>query len=118
MINIEGIQVLNTYVTKSPGLAGIIIILIVGLFALAAGIALFVDKDIGAGIFCTIYGAIVVLICIFGYTNRVQETHYDVLINNSTSLTEVYDKYRIDGKDGDIYHLILREELEEDKTND
>ena len=118
MINVEGIQVLNTYVTKSPDLAEVILVSIFGLFILVCGIALFVDKETEAGIFCTIFGAIIVLISIFGYTDRVQETHYDVLIDSSTSLTEVYDKYKIDGKDGDIYHLILREEPEEDKTND
>lgn len=118
MINIEGIQVLNTYVTMSPDLGGVILVSIVGLLILVVGFALLITKDTEAGIFCTIFGTSIVLLSIFGYINRVQETHYDVLINNSTSFTEVYDKYKIDGKDGDIYHLILRGEPEEDKTND
>ena len=118
MINIEGIQVLNTYVTMSPRLDGVILISIVGLLMLIVGFALFITKDTEAGIFCIIFGTIIALLSIFGYINRVQEIHYDVLINNSTPLTEVYDKYKIDGKDGDIYHLTLRGEPEEDKTND
>ena len=118
MINIEGIQVLNTYVTTSPDLAGVILISILGLTILLVGFALFITKDTEAGIISIIFGTIIALLSVAGYINRVQETHYDVLINNSTPLIEVYDKYKIDGKDGDIYHLTLRREPEEDKTND
>ena len=118
MINIEGIRVLNTYVTESPDFGWMILLLIFGLFVLSVGIVSFIYKEIGCGIFCIMLGAFMVLMSISGLTNRVPITHYDVLIDDSTSLTEVYDKYKIDGKDGDIYHLILREEPEEDKAND
>lgn len=118
MINIEGIRVLNTYVTKSPDFGITMLALIFGLGILAVGVVLLIYKELGEGIFCTVFGAFMALVAIFSLTNRVSATHYDVLIDDSTSLTEVYDKYKIDGKDGDIYHLILREEPEEDKTND
>ena len=118
MINIEGIRVLNTYVTKSPDFGAIMLALIFGLGILALGVVFLIYKELGEGIFCTVFGAFMVLVAIFLLTSRVPITHYDVLIDNSASLTEVYDKYKIDGKDGDIYHLILREEPEEDKIND
>lgn len=118
MINIEGIQVLNTYITKSPDFGAIMLALIFGLGILAIGVVLLIYKELGEGIFCTTFGTFIVLVAILLFTSRVPITHYDVLIDDSASLTEVYDKYKIDGKDGDIFHLILREVPEEDKTND
>lgn len=118
MINIEGIRVLNTYVTKSPNFVAIMLTLILGLGVLIIGVIFLIDKDLVDGIPCTIFGTFTVLVAIFLFTSRVPITHYDVLIDDSASLTEVYDKYKIYGKDGDIYHLILREEPKEDKAND
>lgn len=60
----------------------------------------------------------VIFLSIYGFTHMALITHYDVLIDDSVSLVEVYDKYKIDGKYGDIYHLILRKQTEEDKAND
>lgn len=118
MINIEGIRVLNTYTTKEPDLIALIFILALGIVLGVCAVCLLNDNDKFAAIPCFIISIAIIFISIYGFTHIASTTHYDVLIDNSTSLTEVYDKYKIDGKDGDIYHLILREETEEEKTND
>lgn len=118
MINIEGIQVLNTYAIKEPDLIVLIIILTLGVVLGAFAACLLYYNNKLAAILCFIISIAVIFLSIYGFTHITLTTHYDVLIGDSVSLVEVYDKYKIDGKDGDIYHLILREETEEDKTND
>ena len=118
MINIEGIRVLNTYVTKEPDLIALILILILGIFLVFGGVYLLNCNDKLTAIPVFIFSIVVVFLSIYGLTHITLITHYDVLIDDSVSLVEVYDKYKIEGKDGDIYHLILLEETKEDKTSD
>lgn len=118
MTNIEGIQVLNTYVTKSPNLLLIICIFLFGLFMGICGFWLIFDGSEIEGIFCIAFSIIIILLATYGSLDIDQTTHYDALIDESTPFIKVYDKYDIEGKDGDIYHLILRKQTEKDKADD
>ena len=109
MINIEGIQVLNFYTTKEPNLIGVIFVLILGIFLGVCAIPLLLDNEKLAAISCFIISIAFIYLSIYGFTHRALITHYDVLIDDSVSLVEVYDKYKIEGKDGDIYHMILKD---------
>ena len=118
MINIEGIQVLNTYAAKEPDLIGVIFVLMMGIVLGVCAILLLLNDGKFESIPVFIISIAVVSLSTYGLTHITLITHYDVLIDDSVSLVEVYDKYKIEGKDGDIYHLILLEETKEDKTSD
>lgn len=118
MISIEGIRVLNSYTTKEPDLFAAILILTLGIALGVCAVYFLYDNDKLAAIPCFIVSITIVFMSIYALTHITLITHYDVLINDSVSLVEVYDKYKIEGKDGDIYHLILRKQTEEDKAND
>lgn len=118
MTNIEGIQILNTYVTKSPNLLPVICIFLFGLFMGICGFWLIFDDSKPEGSFCIAFAIIIIFLATYGLLNRNQTTHYDVLIDKTTPFTEVFSKYYIEGKDGDIYHLIQRKQTEKDKADD
>ena len=65
MINIEGIQILNTYVTKSPDLFPIICIVLCGLFIGICGFWLIFDDSEPEGIFCIGFSIIIILSLLF-----------------------------------------------------
>lgn len=118
MTNIEGIQILNTYVTKSPDLFYTICLLLVGLIMGFCGAYFIYDDSKIEAAFCFFISIIMVSLTTYGLLNRNSTTHYDVLIDKSIPFVEVYDKYNIEGKDGDIYHLVLKKQTEKDKADD
>ena len=108
-VTIDGVQVLNVYTTSQLNLCvGIIFLLLCAAF-IAIGCIAIKDKEIALGIFATSIGAIFTTITIVAIVLNSVETHYDVLIDDSVSFNSIYSYYEIDGNDGEIYHLTLRD---------
>lgn len=111
MINIEGVTVLNTYSSVEPELSAIIMLFIIAILFLMLSALGFKTKDFGSGISLLILGVAMSLVSIHLCSIRETKTHYDALIDDSVSFNSIYEQYKIDGKDGDIYHLILKNEV-------
>ncbi len=107
----NGVTVLNTYSSVEPELAPIIILFVIAILFLMFSAFEFKVKDFCGGITLLIIGVVLSLISIYLYSNRETNTHYDALIDDSVSFNSIYEQYKIDGKDGDIYHLTLRSEV-------
>lgn len=107
----NGVTVLNTYSSAEPELAPIIMLFIIAILFLMLSALGFKTKDLGSGISLLILGVAISLVSIYLYSSRETKTHYDALIDDSVSFNSIYEQYKIDGKDGDIYHLTLRNEV-------
>ena len=105
----EGITILNEFVVDNAP---------VGWFAIVAGVALlgvcfwalisFIGwREYGYSIAFVILGAICSGLIVFGATiiNTPPETRYQVLIDESVSMSEFFEKYEILEQEGKIYTI-------------
>lgn len=109
----NGITVLNTYSSVEPELTAIIMVFIIAILFLMFSAFAFKAKDFCNGTSILILGVAISLVSIYLCSSRETKTHYDALIDDSVSFNSIYEQYKIDGKDGDIYHLTLRSEVVE-----
>ena len=109
MNNIEGITVLNSYTNYAFNVGAICVAIFLFLVSSALGIWLLFNQESGLGYFCIVISSIFIATLSLLLVFNKDVLHEDVLISDSVSFNEIYDKYEIEGKDGEIYHLILRE---------
>ena len=104
----NGITVLNEYSKTHFNVFFIIFIAIAAIVFLICTIVSFSDMEAGSGIFSAICFLLLTLTFIIMITNNSLDYYKDVLIDDNISFTELYEKYEVVGKDGDIYHLKVK----------
>ena len=106
---IEGITLLNQFETTVDGGAYIALIIggILTLAWLTLAIFCFCDYEVGAGISVSILAVIASILPMTGVAEitKPPETHYQVLIDESVSMTEFFEKYEIIEVEGSIYTI-------------
>lgn len=114
----NGIQVLNTYTVASFNIFIGIVVLILCATIIVIGSICIKDRDMVFGIPVVFIGVVFAVIILFLIAHNDSETHYDVLIDDSVSFNSIYSHYIIDGKDGEIYHLTLRDSIKDVNSRD
>lgn len=108
----NGITVLNEYSMLNYSIIGIIFHGILTLMFLIIAIMAFTDNEVFVGILCSTMLLIFASLMFIRITTNRVVYYEDVTIDENVPFVEFYDKYIINGKDGDIYHLQLREAKE------
>lgn len=110
MNTIDGVTVLNSHIENTVNIewacVGICLYCIIFLF----GIIMLCEKEYILGIFLIVLSLIMTVTTSLGLYFNKEVLHEDVLIGDSVSINDIFDKYEVKGKDGEIYHLILKEE--------
>lgn len=111
----DGITILNSYekLTNSSTIAGCLILGIWFFAALAIIIIMWciTKKTNWKEIVISIIFIILSCVCWFNIPEKAYITYYQVTIDDSVSINEVYDKYKIIDTEGEIYTIIEREDL-------
>ena len=103
----DGVTILNTYVTYSDGWSAVMATGVVGgILLLIAGIHLISDGEILAGI---VLALSVLLIC-NGCYRIPQTTYYESLVDSSVSWKELSEKYKVVKIRGQLITLVERQE--------
>lgn len=105
---IDGITVLSTYTqTACYGISAFFLLL--AIFGIAFGLGFASvgwladdSKWCTSGIIVTILGILFAICC---YASRTVETHYKVILDDSVSMNEFYQHYKVTNIDGLIYTI-------------
>lgn len=111
----DGVTILNTYekLTNNNVIAGLLILGIWSFAALAIIIIMWcITKKVNwKEIVVSIIFIILSCICWFNIPEKSYTTYYQVTIDDSVSINEVYEKYKIIDTEGRIYTIVDKEDL-------
>lgn len=109
----EDVEVLNTFVKGGCDFDVGILAIIIGIVAIVALIAaiclLRADPDAGTALIFSIILLCLSIACIYQSFFEEETTYYQVIINDSVSMVEFYEKYDIVGVEGRIYTIKEKE---------
>lgn len=109
MNSTNGIIILNSYIDKYFNIGILFFLIIVAVVLFLVGIVMLTNKDYINGAIAIFISLIIGILCSFALNYNEDVIHQDVLVDDSVTFNYIYEIYDVQGKDGDIYHMILKD---------